>query len=153
MDTKKNPRQNGHFMDMNKTFFLKPEEHAPKWRVIDAKGKILGRLATELADILRGKDKPLFTPHTDGGDYIIVVNAEKIKLTGNKWNTKVYDRYTGFIGGYRTRTAQEMRETRPEEIITLAVKRMLPKNRLSKDIIKKLKVYAGASHPHKAQLA
>lgn len=140
-------------MDMNKTFFLKKEEHVPQWRVIDAKGKVLGRLATQLADILRGKDKPSFTPHADGGDYVVVINAEKIKLTGNKWNTKIYDRYTGYIGGYRTRTAQEMRETRPEEIITLAVKRMLPKNRLSRTLIEHLKVYAGPEHPHKAQVA
>lgn len=138
---------------MNKAFYLKKEVHAPKWHVIDAEGKVLGRLATQIADMLRGKDKPEYTPHTDGGDYVVVINAEKIKLTGNKWAGKIYDRYTGYIGGYRTRTAKEMREKDPAAIITLAVKRMLPKNRLNREIIKKLKVYAGSDHPHKAQLA
>ena len=139
-------------MLMNKAFYLKNEERDPKWRVIDAEGQILGRLATQLADIVRGKDKPHFTPHTDCGDYVVVINAEKIKLTGDKWNGKEYERYTGYMGGYKTRTAREMRELYPEDMITLAVTRMLPKNRLSRQIIKKLKVYKGASHPHAAQL-
>lgn len=140
-------------MDMNKAFYLKKEDRAPKWHVIDADGKVLGRLATQIADMLRGKDKPEYTPHTDGGDYVVVINAEKVKMTGNKWEDKIYDRYTGYIGGYRTRTAKEVRAKNPEDIIVLAVKRMLPKNRLNREIIKKLKVYAGKEHPHVAQLA
>lgn len=139
-------------MLMNKAFYLKNEARAPKWRVIDADGQVLGRLATQLADILRGKDKPEFTPHTDTGDYVVIINAEKIKLTGNKWDGKEYERYTGYMGGYKTRTAREMRTLYPEDIIMLAVKRMLPKNRLSRQIIKKLKVYKGAAHPHAAQV-
>ena len=139
-------------MLMNKAFYLKNEERAPKWRVIDAEGQVLGRLATQLADILRGKDKPEFTLHTDCGDYVVVINAEKIKLTGDKWDDKLYERYTGYMGGYKTRTAKEMRTLYPEDIITLAVQRMLPKNRLSRQVIKKLKVYKGAQHPHAAQI-
>ncbi len=140
-------------MDMNKAFYLRKEDRDPKWHVIDADGKVLGRLATQIADMLRGKDKPEYTPHTDGGDYVVVINAKKIKLTGDKWEGKIYDRYTGYIGGYRTRTAKEMREKDPTAIITLAVKRMLPKNKLNREIIKKLKVYAGKEHPHAAQAA
>lgn len=140
-------------MDMNRIFYQKKEEHKPKWRVIDAEGQVLGRLATQLADIIRGKDKPCFAPHVDTGDYVVVINAEKIKLTGNKWETKEYARYTGYIGGYRTRTAGEMLKLYPEDIISLAVKRMLPKNRLSREVFKKLKVYAGQKHPHKAQVS
>jgi len=139
-------------MDMNKTFYLKKEARNPQWHVIDAEDQILGRMATQIADMLRGKDKPYYTPHTDAGDYVVVVNAEKVKLTGNKWKGKIYDRYTGYMGGYRTRTAEEMRKLKPEQIIILAVKRMLPKNRLNREILKKLKVYAGAEHPHAGQL-
>jgi large subunit ribosomal protein L13 len=140
-------------MLMNKAFYLKNEERDPKWRVIDAEGQVLGRLATQLADMIRGKDKPYYTPHTDCGDYVIVINAEKIELTGNKWEGKEYERYSGYIGGLKTRTAKEMRNLYPEDIIMLAVKRMLPKNRLSRQVIKKLKVYKGARHPHAAQIA
>lgn len=139
-------------MDMNKAFRLKTEARDPKWRVMDAKDQVLGRLATQLADILRGKDKPYYSPDVDTGDYVIVINAKKIKLTGNKWAGKVYDRYSGYIGGYKTKTAQEMRDKQPEEIIRLAVKRMLPKNKLNRQVFKKLKVYAGTQHPHKAQI-
>ncbi len=139
-------------MDMNKAFYAKKEEHTPAWIVIDAEGEVLGRLATRIADTLRGKDKPVYTPQTDVGDYVVVVNAEKIKLTGDKWDKKEYARYTGYIGGYKTRTAREMRERNPEEIIKLAVKRMLPKNKLNREIFKKLKVYAGPKHPHAAQI-
>ena len=120
---------------------------------IDADGKTLGRLATQVADVLRGKDRATFTPHTDSGDYVIIINAEKIHLTGNKWEDKEYRRYTGWMGGYKVRTAKEMLQKHPTEIITKAVQGMLPKNRLSRQIIKKLKVYVGDKHPHQAQLA
>lgn len=140
-------------MDMNRTFFLKKEERKPDWKLIDAEGKVLGRLATEIADTLRGKDKAHYTPHTDSGDYIVVINAEKIALTGDKWDGKIYDRYTGWIGGYKTRTARDIREKSPENLVIFAVRGMLPKNKLSSQIIKKLKVYAGDKHPHQAQLA
>src|SRR3989304_4122852 len=138
-------------MDMNKAFYLKNEAKDPKWRVIDAQGKILGRLATEVADMLRGKNKPYYTPHTDSGDYIVIINAEKIELTGDKWEKKEYARYTGWMGGYKITTAKEMLKKFPERLIEHAVKGMLPKNKLNDQIIKKLKVYAGAVHPHTAQ--
>jgi large subunit ribosomal protein L13 len=138
---------------MNSAFFLRKEDRAPQWRLIDAEGKILGRLATEIADILRGKDKPHYTPHTDGGDYVVVINAEKVALTGDKWNTKVYDRYSGWIGGYKVDTAKEVRAKRPTDLLYLAVKRMLPKNKLSQAVLTKLKLYVGATHPHAAQLS
>ena len=140
-------------MDMNKAFFLKNEARDPQWHLIDAEGKTLGRLATQVADVLRGKDRPTFTPHTDSGDYVIIVNAEKVHLTGKKWEDKEYRRYTGWMGGYKVRTAKEMLEKHPTDIITKAVQGMLPKNRLSRQIIKKLKVYVGDKHPHQAQLA
>lgn len=139
-------------IDMNKTFFMRKEDRNPSWRLIDAEGKVLGRLATEIADILRGKDKPTYTPQTDCGDYVVIINADKIVLTGNKMEGKLYERYTGWIGGYRTTKAKDMLEKKPEKMIELAVKRMLPKNYLSRQIISKLKVYAGSEHPHRAQL-
>ncbi len=139
-------------MNINKTIFLSKEAAVPKWRVVDAQGRVLGRLATEIADSLRGKDKPYYTPQTDCGDYIVVINADKIVLTGNKWNDKIYDRYTGWRGGYKVRTAKEMLEKHPTSLIELAVKRMLPKNKLSRQIIKKLKIYVGGEHPHQAQV-
>lgn len=138
-------------MDMNRVFFLRKEDRKPQWKVIDAEGQTLGRLATQIAETLRGKDKAHFTPHTDGGDYVVVINAEKIHLTGNKWEGKEYARYTGWIGGYKVRSAQEMLAKHPTDIITLAVRGMLPKNRLSRQVIKKLKVYVGNQHPHQAQ--
>jgi len=138
---------------MNNAFFLRKEDRNPSWRLIDAEGKILGRLATEIADILRGKDKPLYTPHTDCGDYVVVINAEKVALTGNKWEQKQYDRYSGYIGGYKVDTAKVVREKRPTDLLYLAVKRMLPKNRLSGAMLTKLKLYVGAEHPHAAQLS
>ena len=140
-------------MSMNRAFFLRKEDRSPKWRLIDAQGKILGRLATEIAEALRGKDKTYYTPHTDCGDYIVVINAEKVALTGNKLKGKVYARYTGYIGGYKETTAQEMLDKHPTRLIQYAVKGMLPKNKLSDQVIKKLKVYAGTEHPHKAQLS
>lgn len=139
--------------NMNRSFALRVEDRAPAWRKVNASGKILGRLATEIALILRGKDKPGFTPHTDSGDYVVVTNAEKIKLTGKKMDQKVYKHYTLWIGGLKERTAKEIMAKDPSELIMLAVKRMLPKNRLSDAQMRKLKVYAGEEHPHTAQVA
>ncbi len=139
-------------MDMNKTFFLKKEDAKPKWRVIDAQGKILGRLASEIANMLRGKDKVIYTPHTMSGDYIVIVNADKIKLSGDKLNNKVYDWYTGWQGGYKTATAKQIQEKHPDRLIELAVRRMLPKNRTNKSLMRRLKIYAGQEHPHQAQI-
>ena len=139
-------------MDMNRSFFLRKEDINPQWRVIDAKGKVLGRLATEITNILRGKDQAFYTPHTDSGDYVVIVNASEIVLTGNKWDGKEYESHSGWIGGLKTRTAREIFRKDPTEIIFLAVKRMLPKNRLSREMFRKLKVYAGAQHPHIAQV-
>ena len=136
-----------------KSFLAKKADIQPKWHVVDAEGKILGRMATQIADMLRGKDQPTYTPHTDSGDYVVVINAEKVKLTGDKLEQKEYDRYTGFMGGYRVRTAKEMLVKHPTHLVEHAVKGMLPKNTLNREIIKKLKVYAGAEHPHKAQVS
>ncbi len=138
-------------MDFNKSFRLKKEDHKPVWRIVDAQDQVLGRLATKIADTLRGKNKVYYTPHTDSGDYIIVINAEKVKLTGNKLQDKIYDRYTGYIGGYKVTTAKEMLKKHPTRVVEHAVKGMLPKNKLNRQIYKKLKVYAGAEHPHAAQ--
>lgn len=140
-------------MDMNRAFFLRKEDTNAQWRVIDANGKVLGRLATEIADILRGKDQATFTPHTDSGDYVVVINASKIVLTGNKWEDKEYISVSGWMGGKKVRSAQQVFAKDPARLIELAVKRMLPKNILSRAIFKKLKVYADASHPHAAQIA
>lgn len=139
-------------MSMNRAFFLKNEERKPNWHLIDAEGKVLGRLATQIADILRGKDVPTYTPHTDSGDYVVVINAEKIVLTGNKWEGKEYITYSGWISGKKVKTANEMLAKHPTDIIALAVKGMLPKNKLNRAIIKKLKVYTGTEHPHFAQI-
>jgi large subunit ribosomal protein L13 len=119
--------------------------------LVDASGKTLGRLATQIADALRGKRKPEYTPHIDTGDFVVVVNAEKIEVTGNKRQAKLYRRHSGYPGGLRTRTLEEMLERRPEEVIRLAVKGMLPRNRLARRQLRKLKVYAGPEHPHRAQ--
>ncbi len=143
-------------MDMNKSFVLRQEvynKHAQKWCVIDASGKVLGRLATQVADMLRGKDSPMFTPHADSGVYVIVINCEKIKLTGDKWDDKAYVRYSGWRSGLKTAAAKEVLVKKPAFIIEAAVRGMLPKNKLSRELIKKLKVYTGAEHPHKAQVA
>lgn len=139
-------------MDMNKAFFLRKEDQRPHWRLIDANGQTMGRLATKIADILRGKDTPLFTPHADAGDYVVVVNADKVVLTGNKMNDKQYIRMTGYIGNRKEITAKQMFAKHPTEPLKLAVKRMLPRNKLSRQLLKKLKVYAGAEHPHQAQV-
>lgn len=136
---------------MNKAFFLKKEDRKPSWKVIDAKGKILGRLATLIADTLQGKLKPEFTRHTDAGDYVVVINAKEVVLSGKKMENKQYDRYSGYIGGLKSRTAQEIMVKNPAELIELAVKRMLPKTKMGKAMQDKLKVYPGAEHPHQAQ--
>src|SRR5262249_1024878 len=127
--------------DMNKTYFLKNEERKPQWMVIDAEGQVLGRLATRIADILRGKHRATFTPHNDSGDYVVVINATKIVLTGDKWEGKIYDWYTGWKGGYKTITAEQLMKKHPTMIVEEAVRRMLPKNRLSRSSFMKLKVY------------
>jgi large subunit ribosomal protein L13 len=139
---------------MNKAFFLRKEDQKPKWRLIDAEGKIVGRLATEIARALRGKDKAQFTPHSDAGDYIVVINAEKVVFTGNKREQKEYARYTGYMGGLKTLTAQQLLDKKPEKVIEFAVKGMLPKeSSLARKMFKKLKVYKGNEHPHKAQIS
>ena len=131
-----------------KTFALKKEEVQRQWYVIDASDKVLGRLATKVADRIRGKDKPTFTPHTDGGDYVIVINAENIKVTGNKFNDKKYYKHSLYPGGLKTKTFREVMEKNPERIIEDAVKGMLPKNKLGKSMIKKLKVFSGSEHSY-----
>src|SRR5207247_1843042 len=134
-----------------KTYNAKPGEISRDWYVVDAEGKTLGRLATQIADTLRGKRKPEFTPHIDTGDFVVVVNAEKVGVTANKLETKLYRKHSGYPGGLRTRTLEEMLARRPEEVIRLAVKGMLPRNRLGRQQLAKLKVYAGPEHPHQAQ--
>ena len=134
-----------------KTQYAKKEDVEHKWFVVDADDKVLGRLATKIATYLRGKHKPVFTPSVDTGDFVIVVNAEKIKLTGRKLDGKIYYWHTGFPGGIKSETARERMEKKPEEIIRDAVWGMLPKNRLGRAIFKKLKVYKGSEHPHEAQ--
>jgi large subunit ribosomal protein L13 len=134
-----------------KTFAAKEQEILKKWFVVDAKDRVLGRLATQIAIRLRGKHKPVFTPHADTGDFIVVINAEKIALTGTKLDKKVYYRHSGYIGGLKKITARRLLEEKPEEVLRLAVKRMLPKNSLGRRQLKKLKIYKGADHPHEAQ--
>ncbi|HHV94122.1 MAG TPA: 50S ribosomal protein L13 [Firmicutes bacterium] len=138
-------------MENGKTYMAKPADVQPKWYVVDAKGKVLGRLAAEIANVLRGKNKPEFTPHVDTGDFVIVVNADKVKLTGKKRNQKLYYWHSGYPGGLRSRTAAQMLASKPEEVIRRAVWGMMPKNTLSRNQMKKLKVYAGPDHPHMAQ--
>jgi len=135
----------------NKTYFAKPGEVEKKWYVVDVNGKVLGRAATRIARILMGKTKPQYTPHVDVGDYVIVVNAEKVELTGKKWDQKVYYRHSGYPGGLKAIKARDLLNKHPERLIKLAVKRMLPKNKLGRKMLKKLKVYAGPEHPHAAQ--
>ena len=133
------------------TYSAKKEDNKDKWWVVDAEGQVLGRLASSIAARLRGKHNPLFTPHVDTGDSVVVINAEKIVLTGRKWDQKNYYRHSGYIGGLTTITAKKLRDDRPENLIRFAVKGMLPKNRLGRAMIKKLKVYVGGAHPHEAQ--
>lgn len=133
------------------TYSAKRSDNADKWWIIDAEGQVLGRLATLVASRLRGKHNPMFTPHVDTGDSVIVINAEKIVLTGRKREQKKYYRHSGYTGGLTETTASEMFEKHPEDVIRFAVKGMLPKNRLGRQLFKKLKVYAGGDHPHTAQ--
>ncbi len=134
-----------------KTYVAKPTDRERNWFVVDASGQTLGRLATQIADALRGKRKPTYTPHIDTGDFVIVVNAEKIAVTGNKLSDKRYYRHSGYPGGLKSRSLAEMLARRPEEVIRLAVKGMLPRNRLARKQLTKLKIYAGPEHPHAAQ--
>ena len=134
-----------------KTFVAKEHEIEKNWHLIDASDKVLGRLATEIATILRGKNKPIFTPHMDAGDYVVVVNAERVLLTGNKLEKKTYYRHSGYVGGLKKTTAKEMLEKKPENLIKLAVKGMLPKTSLGRRQLTKLKIYTGPDHPHQAQ--
>ena len=134
-----------------KTFSAKPETVKRDWYLIDASGKTLGRLSTELARRLRGKHKPVYTPHVDTGDYLVVINAEKIAVTGNKLQDKMYHRFTGYVGNLKTQSLQQMLDKHPERVIEIAVKGMLPKNPLGRAMYRKLKVYSGSEHPHSAQ--
>ena len=134
-----------------KTFSLKNTEVVRDWVVFDAADKVLGRFATKIADKLRGKDKPTFTPHVDGGDFVVVINADKVKVTGNKGDQKKYYKHSLYPGGLKEKSFKEVLESSPERIIENAVKGMLPKNKLGKSIIKKLKVYSGSEHPHESQ--
>ncbi len=134
-----------------KTYYTPVKDIARQWFVVDADGKVLGRIATEIASRLRGKHKPTFCNFQDNGDFVVVINADKIHLTGNKWDDKKYHHHTGYVGGIKTQSAKELLEKKPEELILKAVKGMLPKNKLGRAQFKKLKVYAGADHPHSAQ--
>ena len=134
-----------------KTFLANPATIERKWYVVDAEGKTLGRLASEIAKVLRGKNKPVFTPHLDMGDYVIVVNAEKVKVTGKKLNQKIYYHHSGYVGGMKETTLKEMLAKKPERVLELAVKGMLPKGPLGRQMYKKLFVYAGPQHKHEAQ--
>ena len=134
-----------------KTTVAKTGEVECKWRIVDASGQILGRLAVQVANVLRGRDKPIYTPHVDTGDFVIVINAEKVKLTGNKEDQKKYMFYSGYMGGEKYRSVADFREKRPEFLIMNAVRGMLPKNKLARQMLTKLRVFAGPEHPHEAQ--
>ncbi|MCF8082559.1 MAG: 50S ribosomal protein L13 [Deltaproteobacteria bacterium] len=134
-----------------KTFVAKEQDVDKRWYVVDAQDKVLGRLATQIAMRLRGKHKPIFTPHADTGDFVVVVNADKVVMTGRKWREKVYSRHTGYIGGLKQISAGKLLEKKPTEVLIHAVRGMLPKNSLGRRQLKKLKVYAGPNHPHEAQ--
>ncbi|AEP00346.1 MULTISPECIES: 50S ribosomal protein L13 [Heyndrickxia] len=136
---------------MRTTYMAKANDVERKWYVVDAEGKTLGRLASEVASILRGKHKPTFTPHVDTGDHVIILNASKVELTGKKLEDKIYYRHSQFAGGLKQRTAGEMRTKYPEKMLELAIKGMLPKGSLGRQMFKKLHVYAGTEHPHEAQ--
>ena len=134
-----------------KSYIAKPAEVESQWYVIDAEDKTLGKIASEVASILRGKKKPIYTPHVDTGDYVIVINAEKVRVTGKKEEQKIYKSHSGYPGGLKETTLRELRAKKPEEIIRHAVKGMMPKGKLGRQMFKKLKVYAGPEHPHTAQ--
>jgi large subunit ribosomal protein L13 len=151
MSTSKQASPAGKAARKTKTFVAKPAEVERAWYVVDAENQVVGRLATRLATILMGKHKPIYTPHVDCGDYIILVNAEKVHFTGQKWSQKQYRHHSGYIGGLKAESAERVLRRHPERIMEAAVRRMLPKNRLGKQMFKKLKVYAGPDHPHAAQ--
>jgi len=134
-----------------KTYIPKPSEIGRKWYLVNAEGKILGRLSSRIAQILSGKDKPTYTPHLDVGDFVVVINAEKVKVTGNKEEKKIYYWHSGYPGGLKERTYQELLDKKPQDIIRKAVRGMLPKSKLGRQMFQKLKVYAGPQHPHQAQ--
>ena len=134
-----------------KTYTARAEDIERKWFLVDAEGKTLGRLASEIAQVLRGKHKPIYTPHVDCGDYVIVINAEKVQVTGRKLDQKIYYRHTGYPGGIRGISLRNQLQKHPERVLQAAVRGMLPRNRLGRKMLKKLKVYAGDSHPHQAQ--
>ena len=134
-----------------KTYVAKEHEVEKKWYLVDAQDMVLGRLASQIAIRLRGKHKPIFTPHADTGDFVVVINAEKVSLTGNKWDNKMYYRHTGYMGGLKQISARKLIEKKPDQVLYMAVKRMLPKNSLGRRQLKKLKIYAGSEHPHVAQ--
>jgi large subunit ribosomal protein L13 len=134
-----------------KTYVAKEQETPKKWVLVDAESKVLGRLASQIAIRLRGKHKPIFTPHADTGDFVVVINADKVSLTGSKLDQKLYYRHSGYMGGLKKISAKRLLEKKPEEVLRLAVKRMLPKNSLGRRQLKKLKIYAGSDHPHEAQ--
>jgi len=134
-----------------KTYVAKEKDIQKEWYLVDAKDKILGRLATRIARILRGKHKAIYTPHIDTGDFVVVINADKIKVTGKKLDDKIYRRYTGYPSGLREKPLKELLAAKPTEVVRLAIKRMLPDNTLSKNMLKKLKIYRGEVHPHQAQ--
>lgn len=144
----------GSVKDFSKSFFLRKEDRAPQWHLFDAEGAVLGRLSTQIATILRGKHKPEYTPHTDAGDYVVVINAAKVKLTGDKLKGKKYARYTGWMGGYKEMTAEELLAKHPTRLVEYAVKGMMPKDSaLSRSMLRKLRVYADDKHGHQAQLS
>jgi large subunit ribosomal protein L13 len=134
-----------------RTVSIRQQDVLRKWYIVDAENKVLGRLASEVARVLRGKHKPLFTPHVDTGDFVIIVNADKVVLTGNKWKQKFYRWHTGYPGGFREIVAEKMRQRQPERVVELAIRGMLPKNKLGRAMFRKLKVYASSTHPHAAQ--
>lgn len=138
-------------MYTEKSFVLKPADADKKWYLIDATDKVVGRLATEVADLLRGKRSPKYTPHTDSGDFVVVVNADKVKFTGSKLDQKVYYKHTGYVGGLKSTTAKELLAKKPEDVLLNAVKGMLPKNSLGRKQLTKLKVFSGTEHSHEAQ--
>lgn len=138
-------------MHSKMTPFAKPGEIERKWYHVDADGEVVGRLASRIAVVLKGKHKGQYTPHADTGDFVVVTNAEKVRFTGKKWSDKMYYRYSGFVGGIKENTAAELREKHPEDILRLAVKRMLPNTPLHRKMLTKLKIYAGSEHPHSAQ--
>ena len=134
-----------------KTFSAKPADIKREWFIIDASDQILGKVAVKAASLLRGKDKPTFTPHVDTGDFVVVINADKVKLSGRKEQQKIYHRYSGYVGGHHQDTPETLREKAPERLVEFAVKGMIPRNKLGRQIIKKLKIYAGSEHIHEAQ--